>query len=52
MVRTILKVTLYLEKSLNLVKVLEKYLISLVGHEKSLIFSNLFTCYRFSDKFC
>ena len=31
----------HLEKSLNLVKVLEKYLISLVGHEKSLISSNL-----------
>ena len=33
----------HLEKSFNLVKVLEKHLISLVGHEKSLIFSNLCT---------
>ena len=31
----------HLEKSLNLVKVLEKYLISLVGCETSLISSNL-----------
>ena len=39
-----------LEKSLNLVKVLEEYLISLIGHEKSLKFSNLCAPYRFSDK--
>ena len=35
--RTILKRSSRLEKSLNLVKVLEKYLISLLGLEKSLL---------------
>ena len=40
----------HLEKSLNWVKVLENYLISLLVHEKSLKFSNLYVPYRFSDK--
>ena len=38
-----------LEKSLNSVKVLEKYLISLLGVEKSLKFRNLFIPYHFSE---
>ena len=41
-----------LEKSLNSVKVLEKYLVSLyyLGLEKSLKFRNLFIPYHFSEK--
>ena len=41
-----------LEKSLNSVKVLEKYLVSLyyLGLEKSLKFCNLFIPYHFSEK--
>ena len=34
----VLKFSCYLEKSLNSVEVLEKYLIFLLGHEKSLKF--------------
>ena len=39
-----------LEKSFNLVKVLEKYLISLLGLEKSLKFNNLSTPDHFWEK--
>ena len=39
-----------LEESFNFVNVLKKYLISLLGLEKSLKFSNLLMPYHFSDK--
>ena len=50
MFRTILERSWYLEgrgKSLNSVKVLEKYSISLLGLEKALKFSTLFTPHQF-----
>ena len=36
-----LKLSIHVEKYLNLVKVLEKYFISLLGHEESLKFTTL-----------
>ena len=46
----VLNFSSHLEKYLNWVNVLGKDLISLLGLEKSLKFSNLFTPFHFSDK--